>query len=74
VDHQQLAKYCHNFHQDFVASTHTDFFQGQTDRGLFYWPNHSGETGCPNEKSRLYMFYIKLSLCLNHGMLTEKEG
>jgi hypothetical protein len=33
-----------NFHQDFVASTHSDFFQGQTDRGLFYGPNHSRET------------------------------
>ncbi len=23
---------------------HGDFFQGQTDTGLFYRPNHSGET------------------------------
>jgi hypothetical protein len=33
-----------NYHQDFVASMHTDFFKGQTDRGLFFWPNHSLET------------------------------
>jgi hypothetical protein len=27
-----------------VASEHNDFFQGQKDSGLFFWPNHSGET------------------------------
>ncbi len=27
-----------------MASTHSDFVQGKTDRGLFYWPKHSGET------------------------------
>jgi len=27
-----------------VVSTHRDFFQGQMDRGMFYWPNLSGET------------------------------
>jgi len=26
------------YHQDFMASTHSDFFQGQMDGGLFYWP------------------------------------
>jgi hypothetical protein len=31
------------FHQDFVASTQSDFFQGQMDRGLVYKPNRSGE-------------------------------
>jgi hypothetical protein len=31
-----------NFHQDIVASMYSDSFQGQTDGGLFYWPNHSG--------------------------------
>ncbi len=30
-----------NFHPDFGACWHSNFFQGQTDRGLFYWPNHS---------------------------------
>jgi hypothetical protein len=25
-----------HFHQDFLANMHIDFFQGQTDRGLFY--------------------------------------
>ncbi len=33
-----------NFFQDFVGSMHGDFFQWQTDRGLFYRPTHSGET------------------------------
>jgi hypothetical protein len=32
-----------NFHQDFEATKHSDFFQGQTDMGLFYWPNHSAD-------------------------------
>ena len=27
-----------------MASTHNDFVQGKTDRGLLYWPKHSGET------------------------------
>ncbi len=31
-------------HQDFVASMHSDFFQGQKDRVLFYWPSQSGAT------------------------------
>ncbi len=33
-----------NFHRDFMASTHSDFFQGHMDRSLFYWPNLTGET------------------------------
>jgi hypothetical protein len=33
-----------NFHQEFVASTHDYFFQGQTGRGLFLWPIHHGES------------------------------
>jgi hypothetical protein len=37
-----------NFYQDLVAGTHTDFFQGQMDRGLFYWPNLSGITQLTN--------------------------
>ncbi len=43
IDYYQ-GKFVANFHQDFVANRHSDFFQGQTDRGLFCWPNHSGET------------------------------
>ncbi len=39
-----------NFHQDFVASMHRDLFQGQMDRGLFYWPNLSGETQLSNKE------------------------
>ncbi len=33
-----------NSHQDFVASMNSNFFQGQTDRGLFYGSYHTGET------------------------------
>jgi hypothetical protein len=33
-----------------VASMHSDFFQGQTDKDLIYWPNHSGETHLFNQK------------------------
>ncbi len=33
-----------NFHLDFMAGTHSDFTQGLLSSGLFYWPNHSGET------------------------------
>ncbi len=28
-----------NFHQDFMARMYNNFFQEQTERGLFYWPN-----------------------------------
>ncbi len=37
-----------NFHQDFTASMHRDFFQGETDGDLIYWPNHS--KGCIDTK------------------------
>jgi hypothetical protein len=30
-----------NLLQDFMASTHTDFFQGQLGRGLIHLSNHS---------------------------------
>ncbi len=33
-----------NFHQDFVASMHSDFFLSRPDMGLLYWPNYSWET------------------------------
>ncbi len=32
-----------SFLQDSIASMCSDFFQGQADRSLVYWPNHSGE-------------------------------
>jgi hypothetical protein len=43
-----------NFHQDFMTSMYSGFFQGQMDRGLFYWPNHFRETwlGCPSKKKK----------------------
>jgi hypothetical protein len=44
ADCQQSANTFVNFLQNHVASMRSDFFQGQMDRGLFYWPNHSWET------------------------------
>jgi hypothetical protein len=29
---------------------HRDFFQGQTDRALFYWPEHLKKLGSPSKK------------------------
>jgi hypothetical protein len=34
-----------------LASTHSNFFRGQIDRGQFYWPRHSGETRLSQEVS-----------------------
>jgi hypothetical protein len=31
---------------------HRDFFQGQTDRDLFYWPEHLEKLGCPSKKKK----------------------
>jgi hypothetical protein len=41
IDNQQNT--VDHFHQDFVASTHSNVLQGHTDSGPFYLPNHSGE-------------------------------
>jgi hypothetical protein len=32
------------YHQDFKANMHSNFFHGQTDRGLIYWPNQESLT------------------------------
>ncbi len=37
-----------NFHQDFRACTHSDFFQGQTAKALIYRPDHFRETQLSN--------------------------
>jgi hypothetical protein len=39
-----------HFHQDFTASLRSDFFQGRTDQGIFYWPNHTQETWLSKEE------------------------
>ncbi len=39
-----------NFHQDFMTSMHSNFFQGQVNRGLTYWPNNTGKIGYPKKK------------------------
>ncbi len=39
-----------NFYEDSVANIHSNFFQGQRDRVLFYWPNHYGLTRLSKQK------------------------
>jgi len=34
-----------------MASMRNDFFQGQMDRDLIYWPNHSEETLLSRKKT-----------------------
>jgi hypothetical protein len=41
-----------NFHQDLVASTHSNLSQGET-RGLFYRPNHSGEIRVSKQEGKV---------------------
>ncbi len=41
-----------NLHQDFMDRVHSDFFQGQTIRGPFYWPKHTAETGLSKARRR----------------------
>ncbi len=45
-----------SFHQDFAASTHCSFFQGQMDKGLFYQPNHSWETCLPKQEGEVLVY------------------
>jgi hypothetical protein len=35
-----MSKIKVNYHQGFMDSMHSDFVQGQIDRGIFYWPNN----------------------------------
>jgi hypothetical protein len=39
-----------DFHQDFMASTHSDFYQGQMNMTLLYWPHHSEKTWLSNQE------------------------
>jgi hypothetical protein len=39
-----------DFHQDFMASTHSDFYQGQMNMALLYWPHHSEKTWLSNQE------------------------
>ncbi len=39
VPHETESANVTEYHQDFVTSTLSDFFQVQMDKGLFYWPN-----------------------------------
>ncbi len=49
-----------NFHQDFAASMLRGFFQGQTDRDLFYRPN-LGKLCCPSNKIKknIYKYFFQ---------------
>ncbi len=42
-----------NFHQDLMASTHSNVFQGQKDGGLIYWPILE-KLGWPIKKQTAY--------------------
>ncbi len=35
-----------------MAIEHSDFFEEQTNRGLFYWPNHSWETQLSKQEAK----------------------
>ncbi len=59
MDHQQSTSYNFNYHQDFMASTHNIFFREQMERGLFYWPTHSGVLCCPgNNNNKIFQFFL----------------
>ncbi len=64
---QQWANFIVSFYQDFRASMHSDFFQGQMDRGLIYGPYHSEETclSCQKEEEEdsetLYLMGLRLN-------------
>jgi hypothetical protein len=46
-----------NLHQDFVASKHSNSFQGQPDSSIIYWPNHSEKTRLPKQvKEEPFLF------------------
>ncbi len=54
-----------SYYQDFMASTHSIFFQGHMERGLFYWPTHSGELCCPsNNNNNKTSSSFSASVCL----------
>jgi hypothetical protein len=53
-----------NLHQDFIACTHSDLFQGLTDTDQFYWPNHSKETADQTWRRRLIWATRQLSYLL----------
>ncbi len=75
MDHTHNQQEIVNFHQDFIASMHSDFFQEQTNRSLFYLPNHSKETSCQCKKKRKKKMDSPFTIItLNQGILTEVEG
>jgi hypothetical protein len=56
-----------------VASTNSDFFQGQADRGLAYWPNHSGPTQLSRQEEEVNYVNQLTTLCkLDHFIEIHK--
>ncbi len=52
-----------NLYQDFLASTHSNFFRRQTTGGLIHWLNHSWGTLLPNQENNkeaegVYLFDV----------------
>ncbi len=61
--------------------THSDFFQGLTERGLFYWSNHSGETQLPKQEEEvvaeeigLFFLLLQCPICLGAKVSTATVG
>jgi hypothetical protein len=49
-----------------MGSNYNDFFQGQTNGGLMYWPNHSMETWLSKQKysnDPVIVEWWKVSVC-----------
>jgi hypothetical protein len=43
-----------HYSQDFLANPHSDFFKGQTERGLFYLPKNSEKLSWPNNSKKKF--------------------
>ncbi len=51
ADHQQSVKFkSPSIKTLWPVCTETFYKDRQTDRGIFYWPNHSGGNSDPNKK------------------------
>jgi hypothetical protein len=60
-----------NVHQDYVASKHSNSFQGQPDSSIIYWLYHSGKTSkqVKEEPFLLSGYFSKHLFALNKSLL-----
>ncbi len=42
-----------NFHQNFMAGKHSDFFDEHMEKEIIYWLNHSGEIRMSNHEEEV---------------------